>query len=339
MDTMAPVQRMKPINDEQALTLAQQCLSPKKCLTMSKKAFLGNASNKQALIYLLADEMVRAGIHVEHPLGDADYKICQTARAHTITSPVAVVAEDSDVFQLLVHHADPAASNVYMVAANRTVCVTTIKRRVDVQLSESLLFLHAISGCDTTSRPHGIGKVGVLKNYAALEESAATFMASESSKVALEKAGERAPLIMYGSQAQDLKTARLQKFQTKVATAAGYVPPENLPLTSDTARFHSQRVFLQVQAWKGNDLSPEEWGWARSSTGLIPVQMSEPAAPAQLLRNIRCNCGGRCDTRSCTCFKNGLQCTPVCGQCKGIACQNSPQVDREDIDDAADDDI
>ena len=63
-------------------------------LTMSMKAFLGNASNKQALIYLLADEMVQAGIHVEHALGDVDYKICQTARAHIITSPVAVVAED-----------------------------------------------------------------------------------------------------------------------------------------------------------------------------------------------------------------------------------------------------
>ena len=41
---------------------------------------------------------------------------------HTIRSPEAVVAEDSDVFQLLLHHADPAASNVYIVAANRTVC-------------------------------------------------------------------------------------------------------------------------------------------------------------------------------------------------------------------------
>ena len=99
-----------------------------------------------------------------------------------------------------------------MVAAKRTVCATTIKRRKDYQLSESRLFLHAISGCDTTSRPHGIGKVGVLKKYAALAESAATFMASESSKVALEKARERALLIMYGSQVDDLKTARLQKF-------------------------------------------------------------------------------------------------------------------------------
>ena len=82
---------------------------------------------------------------------------------------------------------------------------------------------------------HRIGKVGVLKKYAALAESAATFMASESSKVAQGKAGERALLIMYGSQVDDLKTARLQKFQTKVATAAGYVPPEKLQPTSDAA--------------------------------------------------------------------------------------------------------
>ena len=126
-----------------------------------------------------------------------------------------------------------------------------------------------------------------------------------------------------------------QTFQTKVATAAGYVPPEKLPPTSDATRFHSHCVFLQIQVRKGDDLSPEKWGWARSSTGLVPVQMSEPAAPAQLLRNIRCNCGGRCDTRSCTCFKNGLQCTPACDQCKDSACQNSLQVDHEDFDDAA----
>ena len=72
-----------------------------------------------------------------------------------------------------------------MVAANGTV--TTIKRRVDVQLSKSLLFLHAISGYDRTSRPHGIGKVKVLKKYATLAESTAAFMARETSKVALEK--------------------------------------------------------------------------------------------------------------------------------------------------------
>ena len=129
-------------------------------LTMSKKAFLRNASSKQTLIYLLADEMVRTGIHAEHAPADADYKICQTARAHTISSPVTVVAEDPDVFQLLVHHADPAVSNVYMVAANRTVCATTIKHRVDVQLSESLFF-SILSGAVIRPQGHmGAGKWG-----------------------------------------------------------------------------------------------------------------------------------------------------------------------------------
>ena len=40
------------------------------------------------------------------------------------------------------------------------------------------------------------------------------------------------------------------------------------------------------------------------------MQMSEPPAPAQLLRNIRCNSGSRCDTRSCAFFRmafNALQ--------------------------------
>ena len=119
---------------------------------------------------------------------DAVNKICQTAYAHTIRSPVAVVAEDSDVFKLLVHHADPVASNLYLVAANGTISATTIKRRVDVQLSKSLLFLHAISVYDRTSRPHAIRKVKVLKKYATLAESTATFMARKTSKVALEKA-------------------------------------------------------------------------------------------------------------------------------------------------------
>ena len=50
-----------------------------------------------------------------------------------------------------------------------------------------------------------------MKKYAALAESAASFTASESSKVALEKASKRVLLIMYGGQVDDLKTARLQK--------------------------------------------------------------------------------------------------------------------------------
>ena len=168
-------------------------------LTMNKKAFLSNERNKQALINLLSQKMSKAGISVAHAEGDADYKICKMACASAVRHPTAVVAEDTDVFQLLTHHASPTDFNLYMITAKQNVCITTLSKRLDPLLTKNLLFLHAVSGCDTTSRPFGIGKVGVLKKYAALENSASTFMSPASSKSDIEKEGERALLIMYGA--------------------------------------------------------------------------------------------------------------------------------------------
>ena len=130
-------------------------------LTMSKKTFLSNERNKQTLINLLLQEMSKAGISVAHAEGDADYKIRMMACASAVRQPTAVVAEDTDVFQLLTHHASPTDFNLYMITAKQNVCITTVSKRLDPLLTKNLLFLHTVSGCDTVSRPFGIGKVGV----------------------------------------------------------------------------------------------------------------------------------------------------------------------------------
>lgn len=130
---------------------------------MSKKAFLSNERNKQALINLLSQEMSKARISVAHAEGDADYKICKMACASAVRQPTAVVAEYTDVFQLLTHHASPMGFNLYMITTKQNVCITTLSKRLDPLLTKSLLFLHTVSGCDTTSQPFGIGKVGVPK--------------------------------------------------------------------------------------------------------------------------------------------------------------------------------
>lgn len=89
-------------------------------------------------------------------------------------------------------------------------------------------------------------------------------MASESLKVALEKAGERALLIMHGSEVDDLKTARLQTFQRKVATAAA-VPPEKLladirrrPISQSPCLFsrykHGNETIFPLKSGDGPDL-------------------------------------------------------------------------------------
>ena len=67
--------------------------------------------------------------------------------------------------------------------------------------------------------------------------------------------------------------------------------------------------------------------------------MSREAAPEQLLRTIRCNCGGKCDRKSCTCLKNGLLCTTACGQGKGVSCLNVQVNSSESKDIDADDDV
>ena len=222
-----------------------------------------------------------------------------------------------------------------MVTSRQTVCITTLKKGLDPDLTESLLFMHAISGCDTTSRPYGIGKATVLMKYAVLKTTASVFKCPSSSPESIEKAGEDALLKMYGCTSATLNSARVAKFSSKVSTSTTYVPPEKLPPTSHGAIFHSKRTYHQVQAWLGNDLSPEEWGWKLSSSGdgLVPIKMTQAAAPERLLKIIRCNCVS-CERKSCTCRKNALLCTPACGNCKGVTCTNKQiQTNQDDDDD------
>ena len=133
--------------------------------------------------------MVKEGISVHHAESDDDCKICVNAIGCATKSPTAVVAEDSDVFQLMVHYANVGDSNLCMVTVKNTVCITTLKKELGPPLLKGLLFLHAISGCDTTSRPHGIRKVTVLKKNAALKNSITIFMSPCSSKEDIERAG------------------------------------------------------------------------------------------------------------------------------------------------------
>ena len=68
----------------------------------------------------------------------------------------------------------------------------------------------------------------------------------------------------------------------------------------------------------------------------MPVKTDMPPAPKDLMHIFRCNCKTGCESRRCTCKKHGLQCTPACGECKGLSCSNSPkpfsESDLEDID-------
>ena len=70
------------------------------------KVFLANSSNKQASINLLAEYMAKVDTTVQHAEGDSDYKICTVACRSAQAKPTGVIADDTDISQLLIHHSD-----------------------------------------------------------------------------------------------------------------------------------------------------------------------------------------------------------------------------------------
>ena len=179
--------------------------------------------------------------------------------------------------------------------------VSALKQNLDDSLISSLLYIHSLTGCDTTSRPHGIGKVSALAKHANLKEFAKMIMLQNKTSREIEQAGEQALGVLYGCiTGSTLDFERAARFSKKVVFRSSYIPPERLPPTCDASRFHSMRVYLQVQIWLGHELDPTKWDWdiqKKNSRGDImkPHKMDNSAAPDNLLKIIKCNCAGKCD--------------------------------------------
>ena len=120
-------------------------------------------------------------------------------------------------------------------------------------------------------------------------------------------------------------------FKQKVAKSSKYVEAKSLPPTRAATKFHRLRAYFKIREWKGgNQLKPVEWGWKLSDGKLQPIKTDLPAGPVNLLAIIRCNCTSGCTTARCSCRKHGLHCSGLCGDCKGLHCTNSPQLDLDD---------
>ena len=142
--------------------------------------------------------------------------------------------------------------------------------------------------------------------------------------------GELILIVLYGGSQSSvsLDTLRYTTFASKVSSATTHLQVHSLPPTCAAARFHSQRTYLQVQLWSGNQvLKPEDWGWKLKDSYLLPVTTNMPPAPPGLLSIIRCGCKTGCGTKTCTCRKNGLECSSACRECKGQSCSNAEQFD------------
>ena len=197
--------------------------------------------------------------------------------------------------------------------------------------------IHAMSGCDTTSKLFGIGKSTVMKERDHIIREGGSFLFANATPEEIEEAGRRIICLIYDEKNTDynLNDLRLKKFEQNVIKSVKSVTVQKLPPTNSAAKYHSLRVYYQVQVWLENEtLKATDWGWELINGNLYPIKIDTPPAPAALMKIIKCGCTLQCDTNKCTCKKNGLFCTQLCHNNTSSNCINIEDLDLidEDID-------
>ena len=205
---------------------------------MSKDVFLSNVANKPNFIDMLSHYMQLAGCLTEHAEEDADLLITQTAVQSAATKNTVLVADATDLGILLCYYADPVGFDLFMQYSKRG---TTKNSRIwDIKVTQSelgsdignIMFIHAILGCDTTSRLCGIGKGLSLKRFtssALFRDKAEQFGKKDATVDDVIDAGEAALVCLYsGKEGDNLDGLRYTTFCDKVATNEVHIRPQTL---------------------------------------------------------------------------------------------------------------
>ena len=126
-----------------------------------------------------------------------------------------------------------------------------VKEQLGKEVCRNLLYLHAITGCDTTSRLYGVGTaLKKFENVLHFKEQAYVF-SCHSAVSDVVTAGEKALVSLFGGKpGVGLNALRHQHYFEQLAIKTSHIEPQNLPPTAAAARFHSLRVYLQVKQWQ-----------------------------------------------------------------------------------------
>ena len=136
-------------------------------LNMTKQDFLLNLTNKQTFITILGDKMNNSKLRCIHANGDADTLLVQTAIQCSTRCQTVVIGQDTNLLILLLYHANIEYEKIYFTSTAKKTTkkleqvvwnIADVKVELGQELCKSILVLHALLGCDTTSRLFNTGK-------------------------------------------------------------------------------------------------------------------------------------------------------------------------------------
>jgi hypothetical protein len=306
-----------------------------------QEPFLANMINKNGFIQVLMEHLRNIGVTVMQADGDADTLIVHEALQSAVRfkAPVAVLAEDTDILALMLHHSKPNEHDVYLVCLPKTtrnqqrsegkvIRIRDLQTEIGSDGCEVILVAHAYGGCDTTSAIHGHGKGAIFNkivNSIVLMNHCRTLQSATATRDDVCSAGVKLMVSVYGGKASS-KLGEMRHSAYNVRSLKCRFSPESLPPSQSAAEMHSLRVHWQAVAWGSSGsllLPPTDWGWKLENSHLTPIQIEGNIAPDHVLNVIRCSCTARCSSMSCSCRKHNLKCVSACTNCHGTDCCNA----------------
>ena len=142
----------------------------------SQNTFLSNDKNKMQFIDMLSKYLTDDGNIIIQCRDDADTSIVSNAIDFaSFGHKVTVVADDTDI--LILYFWNSKMEEIVLKHEKRgphglekVIHIDQITTHLDNTIRNNLLFIHAFTGCDTTSAIHGKGKQSIFKHIKESEE-------------------------------------------------------------------------------------------------------------------------------------------------------------------------
>lgn len=190
--------------------------------------------------------------------------------------------------------------------------------------------VHALSGCDTVSICHSIGKgtaIKVLKSQKCPVNSIGEETADLEDVI---RQSTNFVASCYSiDRVQTMSEARVRVWAKKAGKSLASAPKlQSLPPTTESFCENAKRAHYQACVWKhavDQDppaLDPLKYGWSRDEDqkALMPVMVPAGVkiAPPYILKMIRCSCESQtpCSSLRCGCKSSRIACTVFCA-CRG----------------------
>jgi hypothetical protein len=181
---------------------------PDNLIPYTQNRYFSLEDNKKEFVKFLSNYLGEKGVELVNCKGDADSEIVRVALsiARQNVGTTAVVADDTDIAVMLLYHYTDEMDDIFLLQPNSNSMWSMKKSQNQIMdIKEHLLFIHAFSGCDTTSSTYEKGKasaVAQLRKSVQLRQCSRVITSVESTPHEVGTAAIKAFKIVYGAPIQ-----------------------------------------------------------------------------------------------------------------------------------------